>query len=216
MNLTASIWNYWSQGGPIMAPIALVSFGIWFYLLRSRRRLLDATVTPPAFETQIAADLQARPIPAVAAVCRQIPGPIAAAVAHALTATGVQTTGDVLADNARATLAHLGRDIILLTALTAAAPLLGLLGTVAGMIVTFQAVAGVGVDTATRIATGISQALITTQFGLVVAIPGVFGVSRLQRLLDQLDVRFASCRSQVLLALAARQPTPGDAHAPTA
>ncbi|MEM6911180.1 MAG: MotA/TolQ/ExbB proton channel family protein [Verrucomicrobiota bacterium] len=57
----------------------------------------------------------------------------------------------------------------------AAAPLWGLLGTVTGMLATFAALAGGGGDQAIdSIAKGISEALITTQTGLAVALPGYF------------------------------------------
>ena len=74
----------------------------------------------------------------------------------------------------------------LLAALTVAAPLLGLLGTVSGMMTTFDAVSMPtgAADTTERISGGISQALLTTQVGLVVAIPGYFGLARVRRLAD--------------------------------
>jgi biopolymer transport protein ExbB len=53
------------------------------------------------------------------------------------------------------------------------APLLGLLGTVIGMIVTFQAITLFGTGDPKTMAGGISQALITTVLGLTVAIPTV-------------------------------------------
>jgi len=55
------------------------------------------------------------------------------------------------------------------------APLLGLLGTVIGMIETFSSLSNTDLFSSSGgIAGGISQALVTTQFGLIVAIPGVF------------------------------------------
>ncbi|MCZ6566031.1 MAG: MotA/TolQ/ExbB proton channel family protein, partial [Gammaproteobacteria bacterium] len=54
------------------------------------------------------------------------------------------------------------------------APLLGLLGTVTGMIVTFQMITLFGTGDPKLMAGGISQALVTTKFGLMVAIPTVF------------------------------------------
>ena len=57
--------------------------------------------------------------------------------------------------------------------LAAAAPLLGLLGTVEGMIETFRVISASGTSEATSLSSGISQALITTQTGLVVAVPGL-------------------------------------------
>jgi len=59
------------------------------------------------------------------------------------------------------------------------APLLGLLGTVGGMIKTFEVIAEFGTGNARALASGISEALITTQTGLVVAVPGMLAASHL-------------------------------------
>ncbi len=73
---------------------------------------------------------------------------------------------------------HIGTIIIL----AAVAPLLGLLGTVSGMITTFDVISQFGTGNARALASGISEALITTQSGLVVAVPGLFlGVLLLRR-----------------------------------
>ena len=56
----------------------------------------------------------------------------------------------------------------------AAAPLLGLLGTVNGMIVTFDIISNYGNSSPVLISDGISEALLTTQSGLVVALPLLF------------------------------------------
>ncbi len=57
------------------------------------------------------------------------------------------------------------------------APLLGLLGTVVGMIATFQAITLFGTGDPKLMANGISEALVTTMLGLVVAIPTLFAHS---------------------------------------
>jgi biopolymer transport protein ExbB len=62
----------------------------------------------------------------------------------------------------------------LLKIISVVAPLLGLLGTVTGMIVTFQAITLYGAGDPKLMAGGISTALVTTVLGLVVAIPMVF------------------------------------------
>ena len=62
----------------------------------------------------------------------------------------------------------------ILKLLAAAAPLLGLLGTVTGMIGTFQSITLFGTSDPKLMASGISQALITTVFGLIVALPMLF------------------------------------------
>ena len=54
------------------------------------------------------------------------------------------------------------------------APLLGLLGTVTGMISTFQSITVHGTSDPALLASGISQALVTTKVGLIVAIPLLF------------------------------------------
>ncbi|MEM6675433.1 MAG: MotA/TolQ/ExbB proton channel family protein [Planctomycetota bacterium] len=68
------------------------------------------------------------------------------------------------------------RDLRLMKIAVGAAPLVGLLGTVTGMLSTFNAMAsgGGGDKTMTMIAKGISEALYTTETGLVVALPGLF------------------------------------------
>jgi biopolymer transport protein ExbB len=66
------------------------------------------------------------------------------------------------------------RRLIFMNVLVAVAPLLGLLGTVLGMIHTFEAIAAGGSELTGAMASGISEALITTEVGLLIAIPGFF------------------------------------------
>ena len=67
-------------------------------------------------------------------------------------------------------------------AVTAAvAPLLGLLGTVTGMINTFKMITLFGTGDASSLSGGISEALITTELGLVVAIPSLVAHAMLNR-----------------------------------
>jgi biopolymer transport protein ExbB len=68
-------------------------------------------------------------------------------------------------------LPSLTRNITLIQVISVVAPLLGLLGTVIGMIATFQAITLFGAGDPKTMAGGISQALVTTVLGLVVAIP---------------------------------------------
>ncbi len=68
----------------------------------------------------------------------------------------------------------------LMSVLVAAAPLLGLLGTVLGMLKTFNGISVGGNQTGDVIAQGISEALITTEMGLLVALPGYVFISALK------------------------------------
>ena len=73
------------------------------------------------------------------------------------------------------------RDVGTIALLASIAPLLGLLGTVGGMIKTFMVIAEFGTGNAKELAGGISEALLTTQTGLVVAVPGLFMATFLAR-----------------------------------
>ena len=75
----------------------------------------------------------------------------------------------------------LGRFLAAIAVLASIAPLLGLLGTVIGMIQTFNVIALFGTGNAQALAGGISVALVTTQSGLLVAIPGLFMSGTLER-----------------------------------
>lgn len=68
------------------------------------------------------------------------------------------------------------RDLKVMKVCVSAAPLVGLLGTVTGMLATFGALSSGsgGSQTLDKIAKGISEALITTETGLVIALPGLF------------------------------------------
>ncbi|PLX96579.1 MAG: MotA/TolQ/ExbB proton channel family protein [Desulfuromonas sp.] len=73
--------------------------------------------------------------------------------------------------------------------LASAAPLMGLLGTVSGMITTFNVISVFGTGNARAMAAGISEALITTQAGLVVAVPGLILGALLYRRAEQIKER---------------------------
>lgn len=83
------------------------------------------------------------------------------------------------------------RRLPLLAVIAAAAPLLGLLGTVVGMVKTFTLITIYGTGNAGKLSTGISEALITTELGLIVAIPTLvlhgFLYHRTQKNLSRLE-----------------------------
>ena len=85
--------------------------------------------------------------------------------------------------------------IIALTA--AVSPLLGLLGTVTGMIKTFQLISIFGAGDAKLLSSGISEALITTEFGLVVAIPALVLHAYLQRRIKKILIQSAGLLEQI-------------------
>jgi biopolymer transport protein ExbB len=95
-----------------------------------------------------------------------------------------------------------------------AAPLLGLLGTVTGMINTFKLITVFGSGDAKTLSSGISEALITTQFGLIVAIPSLllyaYLARRARRLVDGMEKTAVAFLNR-LNGRARRPETPGGA-----
>ncbi len=82
----------------------------------------------------------------------------------------------------------------------AVAPLLGLLGTVSGMVEMFVALAGTAGAQEGSVARGISRALFTTQLGLVVSVPGLIAA----RLLERRELRIAAVLQRTHHALTER------------
>jgi len=83
--------------------------------------------------------------------------------------------------------------------LLAAAPLLGLLGTVMGMLDTFHGMSlQLGQETSRAVADGISRALITTQTGLMVAIPALFILHWIKREIERHELRIMEHKMQLL------------------
>ncbi len=94
---------------------------------------------------------------------------------------------------------RLERFLPFLAITAAASPLLGLLGTVIGMIKTFQLITIFGTGDAKSLSSGISEALVTTALGLIVAIPTLIGHGALARMakaklgtLEQLSAAFVN------------------------
>jgi biopolymer transport protein ExbB len=96
----------------------------------------------------------------------------------------------------------LERGLGFLKVLTGVAPLLGLLGTITGMIETFQLMSLYGSGDAKLMSSGISQALVTTALGLIVAIPLLFShniiATRCKRIVHLLDEQSAGLMARFL------------------
>jgi biopolymer transport protein ExbB len=92
----------------------------------------------------------------------------------------------------------LQRSISLIAACAAIAPLLGLLGTVTGMISTFEVITVHGTGNPKLLSGGISVALVTTQFGLIVAVPLLLAHAVLSRIVQRRGARLEALRSAFL------------------
>jgi biopolymer transport protein ExbB len=153
------LWDKAATGGPLLGAIALVSLVAWTLIFERfvfLRRIIRANR-----KAHNALDRGNGLLPA----------PCAAAPLAGRTWT---TTGafDAAAEEIVLAVRHrAARGLAFISRLGALAPLLGLLGTVTGMIVTFEAITLHGTANPQAMSEGISQALLTTQAGLLTAIP---------------------------------------------
>jgi biopolymer transport protein ExbB len=170
------------SGGPVMIPLGILSMvalaiiieRLW--MLRSRNFLQPATVQT------LSGLLASNKFRGAVDYCRRHPGPFTGLVTALVEnrQAPYDELKQILEDTGRLELMGLQRGLPALATIVAGAPLLGLLGTVIGMIKIFAVVATAGSGITEQLSSGISQALITTATGLVIAIPALFTHSYLE------------------------------------
>jgi biopolymer transport protein ExbB len=167
------MWTYFSRGGPVMWPLLAVSIlgvtvAIWRWMaLRHATRGIEPLMR------ELRERVSAGDIPGAIAACDRVGGPVASIVKAGLLRVG-RPKDEIelsLQDASAHELAELERGLPVLATVAMVAPLLGFLGTVTGMINSFEALAAVGLNNPSAVASGISEALITTAAGLIIAIP---------------------------------------------
>ena len=162
-------WEYLSQGGWVMIPMAVASLVMWTMILErygTFRRLGGRDIeTVDALRA-----LEGEPVPDRGSGQRR------KVLEGFLTArSGIDSLDRIILRSVtEKNRRFLRKKLAFIAVLAGVAPLLGLLGTVLGMIQTFDVIAIFGTSNAKAMAGGISVALVTTQAGLVVAIPGLF------------------------------------------
>ena len=119
---------------------------------------------------------------------------------------GREIAKEGIEDTGRHVVHELERYLNPLGTIAAISPLLGLLGTVIGMVKVFAAITTHGVGNPGVLAGGISEALITTAAGLTVAIPSLIGYRYLRGRIDGLVVRMEKEAMKFLEALLQHQP----------
>ena len=114
---------------------------------------------------------------------------------------------EVVEDTGRHAVHELERYLSTLGTIAAITPLLGLLGTVSGMIRSFTAITADGVPNPVVLASGISEALVATAAGLTVAIPSLIAYRYLRGRVDALVVRIEKESMRFIEALLHQQRT---------
>jgi biopolymer transport protein ExbB len=120
---------------------------------------------------------------AAVAVANQAPGPIGRMLQQGVRYSkhDPELVEEILYETVVETQPKVQRLLPFISVTAAVAPLLGLLGTVTGMINTFRLIEVFGAGDAKKLSGGISEALITTEFGLIVAIPALLIYAILSR-----------------------------------
>ncbi|HUP78049.1 MAG TPA: MotA/TolQ/ExbB proton channel family protein [Pirellula sp.] len=185
------------DGGLMMYPIALCSFVLTVFAFERFIHLRTGRVIPRPFVKRLIEQLQQQQIDRDEALelCERNPSPIAVILSAAVKKYGrpsVEVEQAVL-DAGEREGNLLRRNMRLLNAISNVSPLLGLLGTVLGMIQAFNDIAGAqAMGRPDLLAGGISQALLTTAAGLLVAIPAyllyMFFLGRTDKLLMEMDM----------------------------
>ena len=124
----------------------------------------------------------------------------------AITYRGLDTVElrQLLEDQSRQESRVLERFLNVLRTVATIAPLLGLLGTVAGMIKVFQTLSAAGMTNAADLSVGISEALITTAAGMLVAIPAIVLHSYFEGRADGIMLRMEKRIVELVLLLRSR------------
>lgn len=181
------------RGGVFMWPIlALFIFGLAISFERLWT-LSRASVKTRKFLAQIRDALRTGGPKKALELCEKTRGPVAA-IFHAglLRADrGIDQVEKAVVNAGSIEMAFLERGLVWLATVVSVAPMLGFLGTVWGMVTAFDAIAKANDISPTIVADGISQALLTTVFGLIVAIimqaAHNFFVSRIDRLVIDME-----------------------------
>jgi len=140
-------------------------------------------------------------------IAKKTRGPVAAVLAAGIAHydKDKQFIRERLEEAASEEVYRMERRLGLLDAIITAAPLLGLLGTVTGIINSFQVITAIGgLDDTLALSAGIAEALITTAAGLVIAIPGTLIYSYLSGLIDRLVVDINKRASELLAIFESR------------
>lgn len=171
-----TVWDFAIKGGWMMLPIILCSLVALTIAIERALMLARNRVIPPDFVSGLRDALKQNGEPKAAlAYCAKDPSPLAEvfmAVVKRLSAPAERIERAVADAGARLML-RLRKRMRALSVIASIAPLLGLLGTIIGMIRAFRTVAGTAsaLGDTELLAQGIYEALITTAAGLAVAIP---------------------------------------------
>lgn len=185
---------FFQKGGIVMWPLLIFSLVALTFLVERGIALRRAKINVNEFLSKIRkALLVNRDVRAAVKVCEEYKGPVASVVKAALLKYGhpKEEIEKGIESAAVFESGRLERGLMVLSTTANVAPMLGFLGTVAGMIQSFDTLASQGLTNPGAVAAGISVALITTATGLTIAIPAQLGynyfMSRINKFMRDIE-----------------------------
>lgn len=192
------------SGGPVLAAIILLSlYGVYIFFARYGKLRTERGNTDELMR-KVNQAVRARNLDEALAVTKTASNPVARVLHSALSRLPYGRTAVDAAFSEASLLeeARLSKGLRPLATIAQVAPLLGLLGTVTGMIISFAEIASASAGNPALMALGIRQALVTTAAGLVVAIPMIMGHSYLSSIVDSLLLDVDRRREELMVTVA--------------
>lgn len=178
-----TFWEHIQKGGIVMIPILLLALvalvvAITKWIQMSRIRSVSSATLQSILD-----ELKRGEHEKATAIARSVTGPVGEVLASAVENAHEkkELIEEILFERMLHAQPKLERFLPFIALTAATAPLLGLLGTVTGMINTFQLITIFGTGDAKTLSGGISEALITTEFGLCIAIAALLAHALLSR-----------------------------------
>ena len=169
------MFDFFEKGGLMLLPIILCSIVALWIIVERFWSLKRNKILPPDLVPQVWKLSREEKLDAMAIRRLKVDSPLGAILAAGLSNSrfGREIMKESIEEVGRQVAHDLERYLTALGTISAITPLLGLLGTVVGMIKVFAAIMSQGVGDPSVLAGGISEALITTAAGLAVAIPSL-------------------------------------------
>lgn len=169
------VWQFLVKGGIIMIPLAICSILGLAVVIEKALSLRRKKVIIPEIVTVLDNIQGPDDIGLALSICQKHDGPFASIIRVGLENRNEQKDEikEALVDQGRQEVRTLERGLVILETIAGIAPLLGLLGTVIGILKVFSVISQLGVGQAAALSGGISEALITTIVGLSIGIPAV-------------------------------------------
>lgn len=168
--------KYFVQGGAFMWPILIILiFGIMVIIVKAIH-LTAASANTKKFSMKIREALQEGGVDKASEICASTRGPVAGIVHAGLLRfdRGIDHVEKAILNASSIEMALLERGMVWLSTCIALAPMFGFTGTVVGMIRAFDMIAAANDISPAIVAAGISEALLTTAFGLIAALISQF------------------------------------------